>query len=102
VAGGRVFVGTNNDGLRNPEVTGDRGVVMAFNEADGAFLWQQAYEKLAAGRIHDWPQQGICSTPFVEGDRLWYTFRHELCRRDAQGRISSFRPGFRYQDADRI
>ncbi len=71
--GGRVFVGTTNDGLRNPALPNDRGVLMAFGEADGQFLWQKTHEKLAAGRIHDWPQQGICSTPAVEGNRLWYT-----------------------------
>jgi outer membrane protein assembly factor BamB len=73
VAGGKLFVGTNNDGLRIPDEPNDRGVVMAFAEADGAFLWQKSHEKLAAGRIHDWPQQGVCSTPAIEGDRLWYT-----------------------------
>ncbi len=31
------------------------------------------HEKLSAGRVNDWPQQGICSTPFVEGKRLYYT-----------------------------
>ncbi len=31
------------------------------------------HEKLPAGRVNDWPQQGICSTPFVEGNRLYYT-----------------------------
>ena len=33
----------------------------------GEFLWQMATSKLAAGRVHDWPGQGVCSTPFVEG-----------------------------------
>ena len=33
VLGGKVFVGTNNDGLRNPKLTKDRGVVMAFDAA---------------------------------------------------------------------
>jgi outer membrane protein assembly factor BamB len=73
LAGGQVIVGTNNDGLRNPEEPDDRGVVMAFAEADGKFLWQKTHEKLPQGRIHDWPQQGVCSTPAVEGNRLWYT-----------------------------
>jgi len=73
VAGGKVFVGTNNDGLRNPALPGDRGVVMAFAEATGEFLWQKTHEKLTSGRVNDWPQQGICSTPFVEGKRLYYT-----------------------------
>ena len=35
VLGGKVFVGTNNDGLRNPKLTKDRGVVMAFDAENG-------------------------------------------------------------------
>ena len=73
VFGGKVFVGTNNDGRRNPKLAGDRGVVMAFDAANGDFLWQMAHEKLPAGRVNDWPQQGICSTPYAEGNRLYYT-----------------------------
>src|SRR5205814_823502 len=34
--------------------------------------WQHAYHKLAAGRVQDWPKEGICSTPLVEGDRMYY------------------------------
>jgi outer membrane protein assembly factor BamB len=86
ILGGKVFVGTNNDGLRNPKLTKDRGVVMAFKEADGAFLWQITHEKLPAGRVNDWPQQGVCSTPYVEGDRLWYTSnRATLVSVDTEG-----------------
>lgn len=73
VAGGRVYIGTNNGGERNPKIIGDRGVVMAFDAQKGDFLWQMATPKLPSGRVHDWPQQGVCSTPFVEGDRLYYT-----------------------------
>jgi outer membrane protein assembly factor BamB len=72
MAGGKVFVGTNNDGLRNPALPNDRGVVMAFLESTGEFLWQMTHEKLTSGRVNDWPQQGVCSTPFVEGKRLYY------------------------------
>jgi outer membrane protein assembly factor BamB len=72
VAGGMVFVGTNNESLRNPKEGGDRGVLMAFRESDGEFLWQHTNEKLAAGRVNDWPYQGVCSSPLVEGDRLYY------------------------------
>ena len=32
VAGGMVFVGTNNEGPRDPNVKGDKGVLMAFRE----------------------------------------------------------------------
>ena len=34
VAGGMVFVGTNNEALRDPKQPGDRGVLMAFREVD--------------------------------------------------------------------
>jgi len=67
---GKVFVGTNNQRLRNPKQTGDRGVIMCFREKDGKFLWQMTHEKLAAGRVNDWPEQGICSSPALSGDRL--------------------------------
>ena len=67
ILGGQVFVGTNNDGLRNPKLTKDRGVVMAFKADTGDFLWQMTHEKLPAGRVNDWPQQGICSTPLRRG-----------------------------------
>jgi outer membrane protein assembly factor BamB len=78
IAGGHVYVGTNNDLPRNKRDTDadgvriDKSVVVCLNEADGAFLWQAVHDKLAAGRVHDWPGEGICSSPTVEGDRLWY------------------------------
>ena len=67
-----MFVGTNNERLRDPKQPGDRGVLMAFRETDGEFLWQITHEKLAAGRVNDWPFQGVASSPLVEGDRLYY------------------------------
>src|ERR1700686_200372 len=72
VAGGRVYVGTNNQEPRDPKVVGDRGVLMAFRAADGQFLWQAVHEKLSQGKVNDWPLQGICSTPAVEGDSPYY------------------------------
>jgi len=86
VAGGMVFAGTNNEGLRDPKQPGDRGVLMAFREADGEFLWQATSEKLPAGRVNDWPYQGVCSSPLVEGKRLYYvTNRCEVVCLDMQG-----------------
>ena len=73
VAGGMVFVGPNNERLRDPKQAGDRGVLMAFRESDGEFMWQQTHEKLAAGRANDWPYQGVASSPLVEGTHLYYT-----------------------------
>src|SRR5687767_5881993 len=72
VAGGMVFIGTNNEKLRDPKQPGDRGVLMAFRESDGEFLWQQTHVKLEAGRANDWPFQGVASSPLVEGDKLYY------------------------------
>jgi outer membrane protein assembly factor BamB len=72
VARGMVFVGTNNEALRDPKQPGDRGVLMAFREATGEFLWQQTHPKLESGRANDWPFQGVASSPLVEGERLYY------------------------------
>ena len=86
IIGSKIFVGTNNQAVRNPKLKGDRGVVMVFRESDGKFLWQAAHSKLASGRVNDWPQQGICSSPFVEGDRLYYiSNRAEVICADTEG-----------------
>ena len=86
VAGDKIFMGTNNEGRRNPEMTGDRGVMMAFRTSDGKFLWQSSHPKLPAGRIHDWPLQGVCSAPYVEDNRLYYVSnRAELICADTEG-----------------
>jgi len=71
VAGGRVFVGTNNESPRNPKLTGDRSVVMCFDAETGRFLWQLAIPKLGAGKVSDWEYLGICSSPTVDGDRVY-------------------------------
>ncbi len=86
VAGGKVFVGTNNEAARDPKQGGDRGVVMCFRESDGEFLWQITHEKLGAGRVNDWPYQGIASSPLIEGDRVYYVSnRAELVCADTEG-----------------
>jgi outer membrane protein assembly factor BamB len=86
VADGQVYVGTNNEVLRDPKQGGDRGVVMCFRESDGEFLWQHTNEKLASGRVNDWPFQGVCSSPLVEGERLYYVSnRCEVVVLDTKG-----------------
>ena len=72
VAEGVVLVGTNNEAPRDPKQAGDRGVLMAFDEQTGAFLWQQTHEKLPAGRANDWPFQGVASSPLIESGRVYY------------------------------
>jgi outer membrane protein assembly factor BamB len=86
VAGGKVFVGTNNDKPRDANIKGDKGVVMCFDEKTGMFLWQLTHDKLPAGREQDWPHEGICSSPYVEGNRLYYVSnRCEVVCADVNG-----------------
>src|SRR5262249_8233002 len=93
VAGGKVFIGTNNKKPRNPRDVDkatkepvDKGIIMCFRESDGKFLWQAVHDKLAAGRVNDWPDEGICSSPTVEGNRLYYVNnRCELICADTEG-----------------
>ncbi len=86
VSGGLVFVGTNNELELNPSYKGDRGNIMAFDAETGEFLWQSAHPKLGAGRVNDWPLQGVCSTPAIEGDRLYYVSnRAEVICADTEG-----------------
>jgi outer membrane protein assembly factor BamB len=72
VADGKVFIGTNNERPRDPAVKGDKGIIMCFRESDGKFLWQAVHNKLEAGRVQDWPKEGICSSAVVEGKQLFY------------------------------
>jgi outer membrane protein assembly factor BamB len=82
VAGGKVLVGTNNDRPRNPRdavknACGDvepldKGVVMCFDAATGKLAWQAIHDKLPGGQVVDWPREGVCSTPLVEGNRVYY------------------------------
>jgi len=86
VADGKIFLGTNNGNPRNPEIVGDKGVLMCFRESDGRFLWQAVTDKLDSGWEQDWPEQGVCSSPAVEGKRLYYVSnRGELVCLDTEG-----------------
>ena len=86
VGGGVVLVGTNNEALRDPKQPGDRGVLMAFREATGEFMWQATFEKLASGRANDWPFQGIASSPLIIGEVAYFTSnRGQIVAVDLQG-----------------
>jgi outer membrane protein assembly factor BamB len=86
VSGGKIFLGTNNGNPRNPAVTGDKGVLLCLRESDGSLLWQAVSEKLAAGDDADWQGEGVCSSPAVEGSRVYYvTNRGELVCLDTEG-----------------
>src|SRR6188474_740480 len=88
VADGRILVGTNNSNgyLKHYPSDVDLGCLLCFREQDGEFLWQFSAEKLPTGRVHDWPLQGIVSSPLVEGDRAWFVSnRGEVVCVDTQG-----------------
>jgi outer membrane protein assembly factor BamB len=94
VSGGLVFVGTNNEGLRDPKLPGDGSCLLVFRESDGEFLWQHHSPKLKAGRVNDWPFQGVCCSPMVEGDRVWFcTPRCEVVCLDVKGLKGHTGPG---------
>jgi len=88
IADGRIFVGTNNGAAwlkRYPNEV-DLGCLLCFRERDGQFLWQFSAEKLPTGRVHDWPLQGIVSSPLVEKDRAWFVSnRGEVVCLDTEG-----------------
>lgn len=78
ISGGRVFIGTDHD---QPDPLEQRGVLKCFAEADGRLLWQATHAKLPNAGEDD-GSLGVCSTPCVAGDRVYYVSnRGELvCR----------------------
>lgn len=66
VAGGKVFIGTNNDSPRDPKFKGDYSMLYCLDEATGKFLWQLGCPKLSAGENIDTGDLGICSSPAVD------------------------------------
>ncbi len=86
VAGGKIYVATNNGGEYRPHSKGDKGVLLCLNEQSGKLLWQATHDKLPSGAANDWPEQGIASNAYVDGDRLYYVSnRCELVCADANG-----------------
>lgn len=92
VSHGRIFLGTSNDQdkPRDPSLKGDKGILLCLSEKDGSLLWQAVHEKLETGEAEDFPWIGICSTPCVVGDRVYYVSnRAELvCRTAADGKVA--------------
>jgi outer membrane protein assembly factor BamB len=89
VAGGKVYVGTNNETPRDPKIKGDRGVLMCFDEKTGKFLWQLAVPKLGTGKVSDWDYLGLCSSPAIEGNRIYaVTNRCEVICLDTEGQAN--------------
>lgn len=72
VAGGKVYVGTNNAVPRDKNIKGKRSVLMCFQETDGKFLWQITHELPADNTFDEVMSLGLFSTPAIDGDRLYY------------------------------
>ena len=77
ISEGRVFIGTNlpEDDKRKG------GVLKCFAEKDGRLLWEAVHEKLGDATEDD-VSVGVCSTPCVAGDAVFYVSnRGELVAR---------------------
>ena len=93
IANGKVFIGGSSAMSYDPAFPAlkNKGAVdfaplFCFEEKSGQFLWQHTNLKLKTGRVNDWPSIGICTSPCVDGDRLWYvTNRCEVVCLDVQG-----------------
>jgi outer membrane protein assembly factor BamB len=86
VANGHVLIGTNNDSPRDPQHQGDRSVLMCFDEKTGDFLWQLVVPKLKSGKVNDWENLGLLSSPRIEGNKVYLvTSRCEVICLDLNG-----------------
>jgi outer membrane protein assembly factor BamB len=71
IAGGHVFIGTNNDEPRDVHHQSDRGVLMCLDERTGVLVWQLVVPKRTDDQYFDWPKSGISSPATVEGERVY-------------------------------
>lgn len=100
VAGGRVYIGTNNAEPRDPKHQGDRGVLMCFDEKTGQFLWQLVVPKREEDPYFDWPKTGMSSPATVEGERVYIVNnRGEVMCLDARGMANGNDGPFRNEAA---
>ena len=47
--------------------SGDRSILMCFDEKTGELLWQLVVPKLASGKVNDWESLGLLSSPDDRG-----------------------------------
>jgi outer membrane protein assembly factor BamB len=92
VAGGRIFIGTNDEDLDDPRFRPtEGGVFLCLDEKTGGMLWRLVVPKLEIDRSKvsedfDAMNLGICSTATVDGDRVYLvTNRCEVVCLDADG-----------------
>jgi outer membrane protein assembly factor BamB len=90
ISNGKVFIGTNDVNLNDPRYKASGGgVLVCLDEATGKLLWRLVVPKMVTGRRStdfDNMELGICSTPCVEGNRVYVvTNRDEVLCLDAEG-----------------
>ena len=75
ISGGKVFVGTNDANLADPKYKSTRGgAVKCFEESTGKLLWEQVIPRKETKDPNfnfDDLDLGVCSSPTVEGDRVY-------------------------------
>lgn len=88
IVGGKVLVSTNNQKPRDPKTKGEKAVLMCFRESDGQFLWQLTHDMPPPEVVREARQDGLCSTPAVDGNHLYYvTPAAEVVCADTDGKI---------------
>jgi outer membrane protein assembly factor BamB len=90
IADRRIFVGTNDEHLRDSRVRSTKGgLVMCLDEATGKLLWQLVIPRLVAKQREfnfDDLNLGVCSSPTVDGNRVYLvTNRCEVVCLDVEG-----------------
>jgi outer membrane protein assembly factor BamB len=99
ISGGHIYLGTNNEPPKDPKYEGDMGVVLCVDEATGKVVWQQMIPKHPGGNNVDYGAVGVCSSPTVDGDRIYViTNRAEVLCLDAQGMSNGNDGPFKEED----
>lgn len=70
VAGGYVWIGTNNNDDRDDKLP-DLTVLRCFRESDGKAMVRLDSQRLP-GFPEDWPKQSLTGSPSIEGNHLWF------------------------------
>jgi len=92
ISDGKVFLAANNSGPSDPKVKGKKAVLKCIRASDGQFLWQIVHDpappEVANGSGGSSDEDGLLSTPFVDGNRLYYvTPGAEVVCADTDGNI---------------
>lgn len=86
ISQGCVFIGSNNSEPRDLRHQGDRGAMYCLDEKDGSLRWQFLTPRIGGDDYLDWPWIGLCSSPTVEGNRVYtVTNRAEVICLDLNG-----------------